>query len=870
MALVLITKANTQTVAFYMTLLNDPLFQAALDAAFPRVILFPDATTIQVISYNAAAAALLKGEAISELSLSHFVEAKYRDQHTDRVITEAIQTALNTEERALLYFSTSMADEDDLEDQNWLQVEIIPIKTVDNVVAYLLVNLISLPIAPSSIQKTRERLFKQQNLSEELDATNEELSASNEELTITVEALNQSQESLRQANEVLEKRVRERTQALQQSLSTIQEERKRLSNIIANLPAGVCILKGREYILEDVNEGMLKIWGKDRRILGCKLLDFMPELIQQSFPALLEGVYTNGVAYIERDARLDIINEGIQKTLYLDFSYTPLFNAKKEVDRILVHADDVTERTLARLREQHLSEELSAINEELSSSNEELAATNDALSTSKKILTESESTLKFMFNAIPQQVWTSSAVGELNYVNQLMCEDFGQNMEVLLSQGWRQYIHPDDLRDAVENWTIALQTSQPFTAEYRLRFKDGKYYWHMGKAAPMVENVQIKFWIGTNTNIELQKASEQKKDEFLSIASHELKTPLTSIKAFNQLISRTQEITKVQHFSTKSAEHIEKLEWLINDLLDVTKINAGKMVYNMQPLNFRKLLLGTIDTVQQTSTTHRIVLKGNDEIEYVGDYLRLEQVIHNFLSNAIKYSPNADQVIVEYRMEMGNIIVSVQDFGIGIARKDFNRLFDRYYRVDNSSMRFEGLGLGLYISSEILKRHQGSFWIESEEGNGSTFFFRLPIDVSKHNHEEINEQDFYKNRALSIVYNQAEHRLDVDWTGFQDLQSVQQGCLKMRDMLCRYHVEKILNDNSHVLGTWSDASDWVGEVWFPMMEKAGLRHFAWIYSPAAFSQLSAQKAADVAYGTVTTRFFTDINLARAWLGSLAD
>lgn len=848
-----------------MTFLDDPLFKAALDAAFPRVILFADANNVRVISYNASAAALLKGEVIPTQGLHDFVEAKYHDQHTERVIREAVELAIDTGERALLYFSTSMAAEDDLEDQNWLQVELFPVKGSNDAVAHILVNLISLPIAPSSIQKTRERLFKQQNLSEELDATNEELSASNEELTITVEALNQSQESLRQANEVLERRVRERTQDLQRSLSTIQEERRRLSNIIANLPAGVCILKGPDLILEDVNEGMLKIWGKEMDILGTRLLDFMPELQEQAFPTLLDEVFRTGKAYIERDARLDINNEGNQRTLYVDFSYTPLFNAKKEVDRILVHADDVTERSLARMREQYLSEELSAINEELYSSNEELAATNDALSTSKKVLTESESTLKFMFNAIPQQVWTSLAGGELNYVNQLMCEEFGQDMETLVRQGWRQYIHPDDLLRAIENWTIALQTSQPFTAEYRLRFKDDKYYWHMGKAAPMIENEQIKFWIGTNTNIELQKASEQKKDEFLSIASHELKTPLTSIKAFNQLIARTEDISKVQHFSVKSAEHIEKLEWLINDLLDVTKINAGKMVYNMQPLNFRKLLLGAIDTIQQTSATHQIVLNGTEEIEFVGDYLRLEQVIQNFLSNAIKYSPKADQVIVEYKLEMGNIVVSVQDFGIGIARKDFSRLFDRYYRVDNSAMRFEGLGLGLFISSEILKRHQGSFWIESEEHKGSTFFFRLPLDASKNNHKAINNDDFYKDRSLSIVYNESGQRLDVDWTGFQDLQTVQGGCLKMLEMLSRHKVSKVINDNSHVLGTWSDASDWVGEIWFPMMEKAGLRQFAWIYSPAAFSQLSAHKAADGAYGTVSTRFFKDVNVARQWL-----
>lgn len=867
MALDLITKADTPTIPL-MTFVNDPLFQAALRAPYPRIVVGADQGRFHILSFNEAAGAMLKDEYATEINIQQFIEGRYRDQHTSKAIEDGLCTAQEEHEAVLLYFSTTEMDQyDDLDEQNWLQLEIIPVQTSAHNTDYLLVNLINLPIAPSSTERARETFFKQQNLSEELDATNEELSASNEELTITVEALNQAQENLRQTNEILERRVRERTLELQNSLTIIQEERKRLSNIIANIPAGVCILKGSDFLLEDVNKGMLRIWGKDMRILGTKLLDFLPELEQQAFPALLKQVYITGQPYVERDARLDIISNGEKKIIYLDFSYTPLFNTKKEVDRILVHADDVTERTLARLREQYLSEELTAINEELSSSNEELAATNEALTDSQTTLKESEASLKFMFNAIPQQVWTSLAEGKVNYVNQVMCEELGQDMESILQQGWRQFIHPDDLLGAIEKWTIALQTSQPMATEYRLRFKDNKYYWHMAKAVPMIENGSIKLWIGTNTNIELQKASEQKKDEFLSIASHELKTPLTSIKAFNQLISRTRDNDKVHYFSSKSAEHIDKLEWLINDLLDVTKINAGKMVYNMQPLDFRKLLLSSIDTIQQTSTTHQIILKGDEEIAYVGDHFRLEQVVQNFLSNAIKYSPKADRVIVDYKIEQGNIVVSIQDFGIGIARKDFSRLFDRYYRVDNSTMQFEGLGLGLYISSEILKRHQGSFWIESEESQGSTFYFRLPLERSANNQQEINREDFFKNQALTIAYNEAAHRLDVDWTGFQDLKTVQHGCLKMLEMLTRHKVSKVINDNSHVLGTWSDASDWVGGVWFPMMEKAGLRQFAWIYSPAAFSQLSAQKAADFAYGTVLTRFFTDIALAREWITS---
>lgn len=228
--------------------------------------------------------------------------------------------------------------------------------------------------------------------------------------------------------------------------------------------------------------------------------------------------------------------------------------------------------------------------------------------------------------------------------------------------------------------------------------------------------------MGTNTDIDFQKNNEQKKDEFLSIASHELKTPLTSIKAFNQLIKRTSDADKINNFVKKSEDNIQRLEKLIADLLDVTKINAGKMTYNMHEFDFKQMLVESIENVQHTSSSHQIILENAEEITYTGDRFRIEQVINNFLSNAIKYSPSAGKVIVNCTIQLNNILFAVQDFGIGIASHDLHRLFERYFRVDNTAMRFEGLGLGLFISSEILKRHEGSFWIESELEKGSAFF----------------------------------------------------------------------------------------------------------------------------------------------------
>jgi len=290
------------------------------------------------------------------------------------------------------------------------------------------------------------------------------------------------------------------------------------------------------------------------------------------------------------------------------------------------------------------------------------------------------------------------------------------------------------------------------------------------------------------------------------------------------------------------------------------------MNYNMEPFSFRRMLEESIENVQHTTANHKVILEHVDDVYYTGDQFRLAQVMQNLLSNAIKYSPAAEKVIVNSKIEQGNIVVSVQDFGIGIAADKLDLLFDRYYRVDNSGMRFEGLGLGLFISSEILKRHQGSFWIESTQNEGSTFYFRLPI--AKDCEFSPNAQDdVYQNSTITIGYNSACNRIDVDWTGFQDVGSVKNGCLNMLGFINRNKCDRILNDNTNVIGTWSEASEWVGEVYFPMMEQAGVKYLAWVFSPSVFSQLSARKSLDVASTYIETEIFTDMRLAEEWLQS---
>ncbi|RYF96113.1 MAG: hypothetical protein EOO02_22565, partial [Chitinophagaceae bacterium] len=319
------------------------------------------------------------------------------------------------------------------------------------------------------------------------------------------------------------------------------------------------------------------------------------------------------------------------------------------------------------------------------------------------------------------------------------------------------------LHGCLECWIKSLQSGERYLYEFRLQMASGEYLWHLAQAVPYTENNKTVLWLGTNTNIDLQKRNDQKKDEFLSIASHELKTPLTSIKAFNQLIQRTSDVSKLSSFIQKSAEHIFRLEKLINDLLDVTKINAGKMTYTMEPFSFKKMLTNSVESVQHTAATHKIELEAGDDINFNGDQLRLEQVVHNFLTNAIKYSPDADKVKVNYKIEQENIIVAVQDLGEaqlpGLADNEVVNTFplpaDFFQRPasspsDNRNNKYDPalIGAGGYLNSsirEIATTNSSSFSVPGASLNEGNDFAKLE------NARKLTATEFSFNPKLGYI-----------------------------------------------------------------------------------------------------------------------
>jgi PAS domain S-box-containing protein len=232
-----------------------------------------------------------------------------------------------------------------------------------------------------------------------------------------------------------------------------------------------------------------------------------------------------------------------------------------------------------------------------------------------------------------------------------------------------------------------------------------------------------------------RKKLEKQKDEFIGMASHELKTPVTSIKAYTQVLQarfKKAENIKASELLSKMDAQLNKLSNLIADLLDVTKMQGGKLQFHESFFDLNELIEEIVEEMQRTTTKHTIVKETTTSKSLWGDRERIGQVIINFITNAIKYSPYSDRIIVKTELDTESMIIRVVDFGVGIPKEAQEKVFERFFRVGGRKLEtYPGLGLGLYISSEIVKRHKGRIWVESESDKGSIFSFTLPLKRRK-------------------------------------------------------------------------------------------------------------------------------------------
>lgn len=221
------------------------------------------------------------------------------------------------------------------------------------------------------------------------------------------------------------------------------------------------------------------------------------------------------------------------------------------------------------------------------------------------------------------------------------------------------------------------------------------------------------------------------RDELFSMTSHELKTPLTSLKAYTQLLLmdvHTMDNDQRKILLDRMDKQISKLVGLINDLLDLSRLQYGQLNYNKKPVKLNHLIAEIISEIQLGSAEHKIIFQKNINVTVNADYDRIGQVVTNLLINAVKYSPGSREIIVRLDKTDKTVICSVKDFGHGIKKEEQTKIFERFYRVSGDNLNtYPGLGLGLYISKEIIEKHDGKLWIESEYGKGSIFYFELPL-----------------------------------------------------------------------------------------------------------------------------------------------
>jgi PAS domain S-box-containing protein len=477
----------------------------------------------------------------------------------------------------------------------------------------------------------------------------------------------------------------------------LEQNAEMLNNLYQNSPAFMCTLLGPKHIYDLINPAYQKLFSS-RQIKGKMLIEALPELAEQGIEEILDKIYQTGEIFVANESLIWLAYSEalLPEERYFNFSGQPMYDEDKRITGVLVFGYEVSEQVLAKKK--------------------------------------SESNLRLILESIPQITITANADGKITFFNQYAIDYSGLAIEeATTGQGWQKIIHPDDLKDVVIQAHHSLTTGEDFYKELRLkRTSDGKYRWHLMRASTIKDDKgeDIISWVGVATDIQEQKIKELKKDEFISIASHEMKTPLTSTKVYLQLLEMTLDSGSDEALSMvkKALNSVNRLNNLINELLDVNKIQYGKLNYNITIFDFNKMVDDTIEDQRNASPDYMITKKGNIASEITGDRERLQQVVINMVSNAIKYSPEEKKIEVTMKEEKDELIFSVKDHGIGISKENLENIFKRYFRVEDQAMRFQGMGIGLYISNEIIKRHEGKMWVESEKGKGSTFYFSIPVN----------------------------------------------------------------------------------------------------------------------------------------------
>ncbi|MFA6247773.1 MAG: ATP-binding protein [Mucilaginibacter sp.] len=521
---------------------------------------------------------------------------------------------------------------------------------------------------------------------EELAAANEEMSSSNEELASTLEELTVTNEELAESQEIL--------QTLNYNLA---ESEARFRAVVTQAPVGVCIIRAHDLMIQDVNDAYLKVVGKERAAMHNRTIwQAVPEAAAAYAP-IMNKVINTGVSFSATEHELQLVRNGVIQSVFVNFVYEPVRFDDNSVKAIMVVAVDVTEQVEAR-RQIEAAEEM------------------------LRLAIDSANMGTWMVDLATDKLTISEQAEKIHGVAHGAAMTFTAALNLIAPE------HVEKVGNAIEQ---AIKTKNSFETEYIINPLDGsKPRWlkATGKAYYDDQDKPVSV-SGTMIDITESKAYDQQKDDFISIASHELKTPVTSLKAALQLLDRMkanpspQVLPKLIEQSNRS---MDKISTLIEDLLNLSRMNEGQLKLDKTKFTIADMLNQCCNHVR-VAGKHELILQGDEQLEVMADEHRVDQVIVNMVNNAVKYAPNSKQIFFNVEKIDNMARISVRDTGPGIAPDKLAHLFERYYRTDASGYQNSGLGLGLYISAEIIRKHGGEIGVDSELGKGSTFWFTLPL-----------------------------------------------------------------------------------------------------------------------------------------------
>ncbi len=458
------------------------------------------------------------------------------------------------------------------------------------------------------------------------------------------------------------------------------------------------------------------------KVLGLSFEEFVPIQSRIKFNELINNGW-------EEDCKEEIILQSVA-----DDNFIPCLLSCNtlELDEGTALSLILTDLTILKEAEKQLKQK----NEELVAAQNATKKLNDKLEDTVRERTSelyiSREHFRLLANNIPQMTWTSLPNGEANFYNQQWYDYTGLGNLQTKELALKEIVHPDDLAITMAKYQASLASGNVFEVENRYKNgADGSYRWHLNRAIPLHnDDGKIILWVGTATDIEDQKKAMEKKDEFIGIASHELKTPHTSLKGYLQLMAsyKKEELPPaIKTYVDKANSSMNKLQHLVNDLLDVSKIQAGRLEYKLGKINLSSLIASWIENAEHIYPYCNFDNQAYDDFWIDGNAERLEQVLMNLINNAVKYSTENKDIIIKTSRHGDKVRISVIDFGIGLTGEQIERIFERFYRVEDKKFMAGGLGMGLYISAEIINAHDGKIGVESTPGKGSTFYFDLPL-----------------------------------------------------------------------------------------------------------------------------------------------